>query len=236
MSLLLLFAGRPIGPIQGDLMIIEANDGLAASSSLPVFGSTGSIEADDVAASSGALVITPQVFVGEADDAGVANAMLSLAGIGTIAEDDDVPSTDGTVAVVGSAASVEESDTPLMQGAVGVMGDLAAIEEDDFLSVSALMPILYPRRGGDDARARYEQHQIEWQEQLRRIIDRSWQIANGEIDPVTFLPIPPPDYSSVVEELRRQALALDQTRIRAFVEEHERLQEEEAISILLLAA
>ncbi|MBK1870086.1 hypothetical protein [Taklimakanibacter albus] len=236
MSLLLLFAGGPIGPIQGDLTIVEANDGLTASSSLPVFGSTGSIEADDVAASSGALVITAQVFVGEADDAGVANAMLSLAGIGTIAEDDDVPSTDGTVAVVGSAASVEESDTPLMQGAVGVMGDLAAIEEDDFLSVSALMPILYPRRGGDDVRARYEQHQIEWQEQLRRIIDRSWQIANGEIDPVTFLPIPPPDYSSVVEELRRQALALDQTRIRAFVEEHERLQEEQAISILLLAA
>lgn len=236
MSLLLLFAGGPIGPIQGDLTIIEFNDGLTASSSLPVSGSTGSIEVDDVATSAGALVITAQAFVGEVDDTGVANAMLSLAGIVTIAEGDDVPSTKGTVAVVGSAASVEESDRSLMQGAVGVGAYLAAIEEDDLLSVSALMPIWYPRRGGSDEWAHNEQRQIEWQEQLRRIIDRSWKVAHGEIDPVTFLPIPPPDYSSVIEELRRQALALDQTRIQAFVEEHERLQEEEAISILLLAA
>lgn len=236
MSLVLLFAGGQIGPIQGGLSIAETDDGLTASCSLPVFASGGSIEADDVSTVAGALVIAAQTSIGEADDTGGANAVLSLTGTAIIAEDSDVPSSDGTVAIVGSAGFVEESDSCWVQGAIGVGAVFAAIEEDDTLSISALMPIWYPRRSGDDEWARYERRQIEWQEQLRRIIDRSWQIANGEIDPITFLPIPLPDYSAVVKGLINQAVALDQARTETFVAEREQLQEEEAISILLLAA
>lgn len=236
MSLVLLFAGGQIGPIQGDLSIAEANDDLTASCSLPVSGSVGSVEANDVATAAGALVITAQVYVDESDDVGTASATLPIAGLATVTEDDDVHSLWGTIAVVGSIAFAEENDGFSAQGATNIAALLAANEEDDAFSASALMPIWYPRRGGDDEWARYERRQIEWQEQLRRIIDRSWQIANGEIDPVTFLPIPPPDYSAVVGEMINQALAVDQARTEAFIAEQERLQEEEAISILLLAA
>lgn len=236
MSVLLLFAGGPIGPIQGDLTIIEANDGLAASSSLPVSGSTGSIEVDDVATSAGALVITAQVFVGEADDTGVANATLSLTGSTLVTEDNDVPSVEGTVTIVGSADFIEDNDIFATGGAVGAAAAFAAVEEDDELSASALMPIWHLRRGGAAEWARYERQQIEWQEQLRQIIDRSWRIAHGEIDPLTFLPIPPPDYSAVIDEMMRQSQAIDQARVEAFIAEQEQQQEEEAVSLLLLAA
>lgn len=236
MSLLLLFAGGQVGPIQGDLAFAEAHDGLSASGSLPVSGSAWPGEAHDAATAAGALVVTAQIFVGESDDAISTNALLSLAGTVSLTENDDVPSTDGAVAVVGSAASVEESDSSSMQGAIGLAALLAATEEDDTFSASALMPIWYLRRGGDDEWARRERSQIEWEQQLRRIIDRSWQIANGEIDPITLLPIPPPDYTTVINEMLRQAVALDQARAEAFIAEQEKLQEEEAISILLLAA
>jgi hypothetical protein len=236
MSLLLLFAGGPIGPIQGDLTITESNDGVSASSSLPVSGSTGSIEVDDVATSAGALVIAAQLFIGEADDTGVANGILLLTGSVPVTEGYDVPSAEGMVAIVGSADFFEDNDIFAAGGAVGVASAFTAVEDDDELSVSALMPIWHVRRGGAGELARYEHQQVEWQEQLRQIIDRSWRIAHGEIDPQTLLPIPPPDYSAVIGEMINQALATDQARAEAFIAEQERLQEEEAISILLLAA
>lgn len=81
-----------------------------------------------------------------------------------------------------------------------------------------------------------ERREQKWKDDLRKIIDQSWRIADGEIDPVTFEPIPPPDYSAVIDELKRQAFALDQARAGAFIAEQERLQSDEAIAVLLLAA
>lgn len=209
MSLLLLFAGGPIGPIQGDLTITEANDGVAASSSLSVSGSAGSMEMDDVATSASALVITAQVFVVEVDDTGVANAILLLTGSVPFTEGNDMPSAEGMAAIVGSADFIEDNDIVVAGGAVGVASVFAMVEGDDEFAASALMPIWHVRRGGADELALYEHQQREWQEQLRQIIDRSWRIAHGEIDPQTLLPILPPDYSVVIAEMINQALAIE---------------------------
>ncbi|QIG49561.1 hypothetical protein G5V57_18695 [Nordella sp. HKS 07] len=130
----------------------------------------------------------------------------------------------------------EQGDIIDASGAVGIAASLSIAEEEDTLSLSALMPTWYLRRGGDDAWVQYECRQREWEEQLRLIIDRSWRIANGEINPITFEPIPPPDHSAVVGELIHRALTLDQARTEAFIAEQERLQEEEAIAILLVAS
>ena len=236
MSLLLLFAGGPVGPIEAVLSIIEANDGLIASCSLSLSGATGLVEGDDAATSAGVLASTASSFIAEDDDAAATTAVLAIVGMAAVTEGNDVASASGAAAIVGSIAVIEENDAFSVEGAIGIDAAFTATEEDDALSISALMPIWYPRRGGDDEWARYERRQIEWEQQLRQIIDRSWQIANGEIDPVTFEPIPPPDYDAVVDELVRQALAVDQDRVQVFIAEQERQREEEAIAVLLVAA
>lgn len=237
MSLLLLFHGSPpAGPVSGDLAITESSDVLSASSVLPLNGSLTPTEADDVGIASGTLTVAASVIVTEGDDACASGATVALVGGLAAAEGDDVPAAGGRVDIVASIAVSENSDALATQGAIGVKGELSAVEGDDALSASALMPIFYPRRGGGDLWAKYEQRQIEWGQQLSRIIDRSWRIAHGEIDPVTLLPVPPPDYSPVTGELINRARALDQTRVEAFIAEQKRQQEEDAISILLLVA
>lgn len=225
-----------VGPINGNLTRTEDDDVLAASGALSLTGSLGSTEIDDVATAAGALTVTASAFIAEAGDSGASTATVALAGALTVTEGADVPSASGTIDLVGSAAVIEQGDTLGALGALEIEASFSATEEDDTLSASALMPIWCPRRGGDDDWAKYERQQIEWHQQLRRIIDRSWRIANGEIDPVTFEPIQPPDYSVVIGELINQALALDQVRVKTFIAEQKRLQEEEAIAVLLLAA
>lgn len=237
MSLLLLFHGTlPAGPIDASLSVTETNDTLAASATVEIIANVAATETNDVASASGTVDIVASAAITEANDTLSSSATLAIAGSAGATEGDDVPSVSGTVDLVGSFTATEENDSFSASSNLIVDSSLAVTEEDDTLSASALMPIFYPRRGGDDEWARYEQRQIEWQEQLRRIIDRSWRIANGEIDPVTFEPIPPPDYSAVIGELINQALSLDQARTEAFMAEQERMQEDEAISILLLAS
>lgn len=226
----------PATAVNADLAVTEADDSVSASSGLEIQASLSSTEAGDVPTAAGALQVAAASFITEGDDTSAATATLALSGSLAVTEGADVPSASGTVDIVGAAAIAEADDTLDGLGALAIEASLTVTEEDDTLSASALMPILYPRRGGDEEWARYERRQIEWEQQLRRIIDRSWQIANGEIDPVTLLPIPPPDYSTVVDELMRQALALDQERTAAFIAEQERMQEEEAIAVLLLVA
>lgn len=237
MSLLLLFHGSPpAGPVSGNLVVAEANDILSASGTLPLNGALATTEADDVGTASGVAAIAASTFTTEADDTGVATATLSLAASLSLSEGSDFPSAGGMVGIVGSLAGVEQDDAIAVQGALGNAGTLAIAEQDDTLAASALVPVWYPRRGDDDRWSEYERRQVEWQDQLRWIIDRSWQVAHGEIDPITFETIPPPDYSAVIGKLINQAITLDQARVEAFVVEQKRLQEEEAISILLLAA
>lgn len=226
----------PATDVNADLNVTENDDTLSASGGVEIQALLAATEANDVPSASGALQVTASAFITEQDDVGASTGTLSISGSVVVTEGDDVPSASGTVDVVGSLAVVEDDDTLSAQGLLGIEATLAITEDDDTLSAEAQMPILYPRRGGDEEWAKYERHQIEWEQQLRQIIDRSWQIANGEIDPVTLLPIPPPDFSAVIDELMRQAVEIDQARAEAFIAEQERLQEEEAISLLLLAA
>lgn len=228
--------GLVAGPVDANLSVTESNDSLAASTALELRASLASTETYDVVTAAGALTVTALAFISEGDDTGAAIATLALYGALTVTESDDVPSASGRVDIVGTAAITEASDTFGGFGTVELKASLTVTEGDDSLGATALMPIYYPPRGGDKEWARYEQRQIEWQEQLRRIIDRSWLIANGEIDPGTFKPIPPPDYDAVIDALVRQAEGVDRDRIQAFVAEQERLQEEQAIAVLLLAA
>lgn len=236
MSLLLLFASAPVGPINGSLTKTEDDDVLAASATLVVNGSLASTEAGDAPSAAGALTITASAFPTEADDSSASTATLLVQGNLATAEGDDVPSAADLLDIVGTLAATEADDSITATAAIEIEADLGATEGDDTLDASAHMQVFIPRRGGIDPHEEFERRQIEWQEQLRRIIDRSFRIANGEIDPITFEPIPPPDYSPVVNELINQALSLDQARAEAFIAEQERLQEDEAIAVLLLAA
>lgn len=236
MSLLLLFQSSLAGPVNVDFNVVEADDTLAASVTLDLIGNLAVTEAEDVATAAGAATIAASAAITEGDDTLNASATLAIVANLAVTVGDDVLSAAGTLEVVATVVVVEDDDNITTSTNLIVSAFLAITEEDDTLDMSALMPIWYERRGGDDAWGRYEQRQIEWQEQLRRIIDQSWLIANGEIDPVTFEPNPPPDYDAVIDELVRQAEGLDRDRIQAFVAEQERLKEEQAIAVLLLAA
>lgn len=225
-----------VGPVNADVNVVEVGDASTAFVRLDLFGDLTVIEADDIATAVGAVTITASEAIIEAGDTLAASAELAIVASLAITEGDEVTSATGTLDSVASLATIERSDDIAASANLIVSADLATIEDDDTLNVDALMPIWYPRRGGDDEWGRYERRQIEWERQLRRIINQSWQIVHGEIDPITFLPIQPPDYSAVIEELTGKVKALDKTRVEAFIAEQEELQKEEAISILLIAA
>lgn len=233
-------ADRPVAdlplPIIGALSVTESDDTAAATSGLEIRGSLAIAEADDVPAAAGALLITASAFVAEADDICVTTAVLEIRANVAGIEADDVPSAAGAVTITASAAITEADDTLDGLGEIEIKASLDLIEENDTLDASALMPIWHPRRGGTDEREEYQHLQREWQEDLRRIIDQSWAIAHGLIDPVTLLPIPSPDYSAVIQGLLDQALALDQARAARFMAEAAQRQEDDAIAILLLTA
>lgn len=225
-----------VGPVNADVNVIEVDDASTAFDTLDLFGNLTVIEADDIATAAGTVNITASEAITEAGDTPAASAQLAIVVSLAITEGDDVISATGTLDIVASLATIERSDDIAASANLIVSADLATIEDDDTLNVDVLMPIWYARRGGDDEWARYERRQIEWERQLRQIINRSWQIVHGEIDPITFLPIQPLDYSAVIEELTGKVKALDKTRVEAFIVEQENLQKEEAISILLIAA
>lgn len=230
---------RPIAAtaVNADLNVTEADDTLSATGGVEIQASLAATEANDVPSATGALQVTASAFITEQDDVGASTGILSISGSVVVTEGNDVPSASGTVDIVGSLAVVEGDDTLSAQGHLDIEASLAITEEDDTLSAQAQMPIVYPRRGGvDEDQEEFERRKRKWKEDLGRVIDRSFRIANGEIDPITFEPIPPPDYTAVIDELKRQALALDHERAAAFVAQQEQLQEEEAIAILLLAA
>lgn len=256
MSLLLLFQGDAT-QVNGTLSITEANDTVAGAGALRISGVLARIEAGDTVASTATLAITGILSRTEAADTLAASGVLPIIGTALIAEANDTLIAPGTVlvqgtlarteandtlsaagalAVTGTLAVVEQDDTPFGAGAVAITGTLSATEAEDILVASGLMPVFYPRRGGTDERQEFEHRQREWQESLRPIIDRSFRIANGEIDRVTFEEIPPPDYSPINAALAAQELALDRQRIDQFVAARRQNQEDEAMAILLLAA
>lgn len=225
-----------VSPVNADLSVTEQDDTLSASATLEVRASLAATEANDALSSSGTLAIAATAAITEAGDTLTSAAKLDILATAAITEAGDTLSATGALLVQGALSSTEAGDTLASTGALPISATLSATEQGDTLSADSQMPIFYPRRGGIDEREEFERRQREWQENLRRIIDRSFRIANGEIDPITFEPIPPPDYSLVQDLLASQAIALDRQRIEQFKAEQSRLQEDEAMAILLLAA
>ena len=225
-----------VGLVNGIASITEANDTLSATATLAIKGTASITEAGDTVSATGTIGLNGTVSITEANDTLAASATLAIKATLSATEASDTLAAAGTLPITGVLSVTEQNDTTGGAGAVAIIGTLSITEADDTLASSALMPIFYPRRGGWDERQEFERRQREWQENLRRIIDRSWRIANGEIDPITFEPIPPPDYSIINAVLAVQQQALDHQRTEAFIAEAQRRQEDDAIAILLLAA
>ena len=236
MSLLLIFNGGVIGPVTADLAVTEANDALSAAAGLEISGTLGSTEADDIASVSGALAITGSGATTEADDGCATTATINIVATVDPGEGDDVLSSLAAVAVTALFAGVEADDTLSAGAGLALAAAFLVIEDDDTLASFTQMPVFYPRRGGIDEAAERERRLSQWRADLRRIIDRSFGIAGGEIDPITFEPIPPPDYSTVTATLVDAARSLDEARAETFMARQHQAEEDEAIAVLLLAA
>ena len=228
--------GVTVSAVNATLAVTEQDDTLSASATIDIQASLAATEASDVASALGKVDIAGSAAVTEANDTVAATTTLDIAASLAVTEADDVPSASGAVDIVGSVAASEANDTLLADATIGIVASVIVTEGDDTLDASALMPIWYPRRGGIDDRQEYERWLYEWQESLRRIVDRSWRIANGEIDPVTFEPIPPPDLESLAAAVTLVQQVCDQAAQDETLAEDARRQEEEAIAVLLLAA
>jgi hypothetical protein len=222
--------------VNADLAVTEQDDTLSASATLEIQASLAATEANDVASASGTVDIVASASITEGNDALAGTATLDILATASITEAGDVPSAASTVNIVGSLAVADADDTAAAEATLGIVASAIITEGDDTLDAPALMPIWYPRRGGTWDREEYERWLRDWQDSLRRIIDRSWRIASGEIDPVTFEPIPPADLASLAAALGLRQQARDQAALNEFTAEEASLQEEEAMAVLLLAA
>lgn len=235
MSLLLLFAGAVVGPVNADLTFNEQDDTVSSTTTLDLIATLAVTEADDVASGAGTVDIVATAAITEAHDTVTAAATIEITATAAITEGGDVPSAAGTVDIVGSLALTEGDDAIAAAATIEILAVAVINEGDDTFEASAIMPVFYPRRGGVDDREEYECWLRQWEESLRRIIDRAFAIAAGEIDPITGEPIPPPDHSPVIAAMLDQALSLDRRRVEAFMAEQRRLEEDDAMAVLLLA-
>jgi hypothetical protein len=108
--------------------------------------------------------------------------------------------------------------------------------QNDAFQVEVVAPIVTVRRGGIDERQDIWRRELEWERDLKLVIDQAWAIAHGLMDPVTLEPIPPPDLEGLATALELIEQARDRAAADIVMEAEARRQEEEAIAILLLAA
>lgn len=229
--------------LKATLSIAEIADTLSSTARLAIRGAAGLTEAGDTLSGVATLLIEGALSAAEASDALSATGRLPVTGTLSAAEAGDMLSAQGAGQPVTPASlAVTEADDGLgASAALAIAGAASLAEASDTLAATSTAadapPLLvFAHVGGDDRRLAYERKQREWRESLRFVIDRSWLIANGEIDVITFEPIPPPDYSAIIAGLLDQALSLDRERSQAFIAEQERLHEDEALAVLLLAA
>ncbi|WP_162918573.1 hypothetical protein [Taklimakanibacter deserti] len=241
--LLLLFAGATASASVGSLSVTEANDTSSATATLLIKGAASPTEAGDTLSSAAALLIKGTFAASEASDTPASAGVLPITGTLSLTEAGDTLSAQGAgqPLTTGSLDLAEADDGLSAAAALSITGTISVAEAGDTLAATAAVadapaPLVFAHVGGDDPRLIRERRQREWREELRRIIDRSFLVASGIIDPVTTQPIPSPDYSAVIDGLLAQALLVDRERREAFIAERERLQEEEAFAILLLAA
>jgi hypothetical protein len=240
MSLLLLFRSDPAGPISGTVSVTEADDTVAAAAGLAL-GATASIaEAADTVSALATLAIKGTLSASLANATLAATAAPALTGAASVTAAGDSVSSSAALAIKGTVGVIQTDDIVAATGGTGaIAGSLGATLADVTVSSSVVLaeaPIVIAHGGGRDDREDYERWLRNWQDDLRSTIDQAWKIANGEIDPLTLEPMPPADLAGLTSALELIEAARDQAAMDAFMAEETRLQEEEAIAMLLLAA
>jgi hypothetical protein len=234
-----LAAGVPQG-LAGTLSITEADDTVASTGTVLIKGTLSATLAGATLAATGTVALKGTASITEAGDTVSAAGALALKATASIAEADDTISVAGILPIAGTLSATEADDTVSATGSTGgVTATLVAALADAMVSSTgqaAPAPVVVAQRRGGGDREEYERWFREWQDDLRCTIDQAWQIANGEIDPVTLEPISPADLESLAMALGRIRQARDQAALNEFIAEDARLEEEKAIAVLLLAA
>ena len=240
MSLLLLFRSDPGGPLSGTVSVTEADDTVAAAAGLALGATASMAEAGDTVSALATLAIKGTLSASLANATLAATGTLALKGAASVTEAGDSVSSSAALAIRGTVGVAQADDIVAATGGTGaITGSLGAMLADVTASSSVALaqaPIVIAHGGGADDREEYERWLRNWQDDLRSTIDRAWKIANGEIDPLTLEPVPPADLASLTSALELIGQARDQAATDAFMAEEARLQEEEAIAMLLLAA
>jgi hypothetical protein len=224
--------------ISGTAGITEANDTAAATGTIAIKGTLSATLAGATLAATGALALKGTASITEAHDTVSATGTLALRGSASVAEADDTASSAGLLPVTGRLSAAEAGDTVSSAGGAAISATLDATSPEVTAAATGQvvgMPIIITHRGGGE-RHDYERRLWRRQEELRRTIDQAWKIANGEIDPVTLEPVPPADLQSLAAALRLIHATRDQAVRDEFMAGEARLQEEEAVAVLLLAA
>jgi hypothetical protein len=234
-SLLLLFNAGDV--VAGSAAIMEQADTASASGGIAIAAITGVSEAADGLIAGGMLKVAATSVQSEAADMPGGQARLLVQAFAPLAETNDELASACVVSLGGMGEIIEIGDVSAAAATTSIMGALAIVETDDELAAGTFLgsvPLPY-RRGGDDD---WKQHEWEkhWQQDLRRIIDEAWRVANGEIDPVTRAELPQPDLSTVHDALSLLAERQATLHMRTVIAEQERRAEDEALALLLLAA
>lgn len=230
--------------LKGTASITEASDTLSSAVTLLIKGTASPAEAGDTLSSTATLLIKGTLSTTEASDTLAATGVLPITGTLSVTEAGDTLSAQGAGQPVttGTLDVTEADDSLSATAALAITGTASLTEADDAVSAEATVsdqPIIAVRRFAydprhDKDRKEFERQQQDWQEDLRRIIDQAWDTATTEPPP---LPEPEPlDLSFINEALAQAQAAQDQANIDAFIADQQRLQEEEAIAVLLLAS
>lgn len=236
-------SGTSTVALKGTASITEAADALSSAATILIKGAASPTEAGDTLSSTATLLIKGTLSATEAGDALTATGVLPIAGTLSVTEADDTLSADGVGQPIttGTLNLTEADDRLTATAALAIVGTVTITEAADTLTAAATIADAPPagvfiRHGGIDERPELWRQERERKDDLRRIIDQAFAIANGEIDPVTLEPIPLPDFEGLALALRGAQEARDQADMETLLAAEVRRQEEEAIAVLLLAA
>ncbi|MGE0007790.1 MAG: hypothetical protein AB7S92_19690 [Parvibaculaceae bacterium] len=221
--------------LAGTAALTGIGDTVSAAATAALAGTAAMAEADHALAATGVLAIAGAAGMIEAGDA-VSAAVAANGAVGALAAAaaDQAVAAAGAVPVAGTLATTAATGLAA-EGAVAIRGEALIALGDAAAAAPARMPVVYPRRGGIDEREELRRRELEWERDLRRIIEEAWAVAHGLVDPVTLAPVPPPDFDGLAGALASARQAVDRESLEALLADVARREEEEAMVILLAA-
>jgi hypothetical protein len=131
----------PVGEIDGDLAVTEAQDTVAVSGEVAVEGVLAVTEALDTIAVTVEIVVTAALAVTEAADTVAISAAVAVQGALEVSEGIDTIAVSAAVIVAGALAVTEANDTILVNGGADRSATLAVTEEPDTIAVSGAVAV-----------------------------------------------------------------------------------------------